>query len=49
MSGFILRVFALTALSEARTRSVGRAIALYRALAGGWPARLPAREAVTAH
>jgi outer membrane protein TolC len=33
------------ALAEARTRSVGRAIALYRALAGGWPAR----EAVTAH
>lgn len=43
------RLQAEDALAEARTRSVGRAIALYRALAGGWPARLPAREAVAAH
>jgi outer membrane protein, multidrug efflux system len=43
------RLQAEDALAEARTRSVGRAIALYRVLAGGWPARLPAREAVAAH
>ncbi|WP_223115480.1 efflux transporter outer membrane subunit [Luteimonas suaedae] len=34
------------ALADARTRSVTGAVALYRALAGGWPQRLPARERV---
>ncbi|MDH5821842.1 efflux transporter outer membrane subunit [Luteimonas sp. RD2P54] len=40
------RLQAEDALAEARTRSVTGAVALYRALAGGWPQRLPAREQV---
>ncbi|NZA26196.1 efflux transporter outer membrane subunit [Luteimonas sp. SJ-92] len=40
------RLQAEDALAEARTRSVAGAAALYRALAGGWPQRLPARERV---
>jgi outer membrane protein, multidrug efflux system len=31
------------AFAEGRTRSVAGAVSLYRALAGGWPQRLPAR------
>ena len=34
------------AFADARTRSVDGAVALYQALAGGWPARLPQREPV---
>lgn len=34
------------ALADARTRSVVSAVAVYRALAGGWPQRLPQRERV---
>ncbi len=34
------------AFADARTRSVSGAVQLYRALAGGWPQRLPARERV---
>ncbi len=40
------RLQAEDALADVRTRSVGGAVAVYRALAGGWPSRLPAREAV---
>jgi NodT family efflux transporter outer membrane factor (OMF) lipoprotein len=32
------------AFADARTRSVAGAVALYAAMAGGWPARLPRRE-----
>ncbi|WP_205756927.1 efflux transporter outer membrane subunit [Solilutibacter silvestris] len=32
------------AFADARTRSVGSAIALYKALAGGWPERMPERK-----
>jgi NodT family efflux transporter outer membrane factor (OMF) lipoprotein len=32
------------AFADGRTRSVTGAVALYRALAGGWPSRLPMRE-----
>lgn len=35
------------AFADARTRSVGSAVALYKAMAGGWPAQLP-REQVAA-
>ncbi|HEX7384227.1 MAG TPA: TolC family protein, partial [Burkholderiaceae bacterium] len=34
------------ALAQARTRSLQGMVALYRALAGGWPERLPERQAV---
>ncbi|MEZ0472879.1 efflux transporter outer membrane subunit [Luteimonas salinilitoris] len=40
------RLQAQDALVDARTRSVTGAVALYRALAGGWPQRLPTREQV---
>ena len=36
------------AFADARTRSVGSAIALYKALAGGWPERLPERRKLAA-
>ncbi|MBS0200318.1 MAG: efflux transporter outer membrane subunit [Proteobacteria bacterium] len=36
------------AFADARTRSVGSAIALYKALAGGWPDRLPERRKLAA-
>ncbi len=34
------------AFADARTRSVGSAVALYKAMAGGWPTRLPLRGQV---
>ena len=34
------------AFADARTRSVNGAVALYTAMAGGWPARVPSREGV---
>jgi len=34
------------AFAQGRTRSVASAVALYRALAGGWPQRLPERERI---
>ncbi len=34
------------AFADARTRSVTGAIAVYKAMAGGWPTRVPLREAV---
>lgn len=34
------------AFADARTRTVTGAVALYKALAGGWPQRVPAREDV---
>jgi NodT family efflux transporter outer membrane factor (OMF) lipoprotein len=39
------------AFAQSRTRSLGGLIQLYRAMAGGWPSRLPLRENVagTAH
>lgn len=40
------RLQAQDALAVARTQSVTSAIAVYRALAGGWPTRLPDRKAV---
>lgn len=40
------RLQAEDALADVRTRSVGGAVGVYRALAGGWPSRLPARETV---
>ncbi|MGH8076844.1 MAG: efflux transporter outer membrane subunit [Lysobacter sp.] len=36
------------AFADARTRSVTGAIAVYKAMAGGWPTRVPLREAVSA-
>ncbi|MBS0217397.1 MAG: efflux transporter outer membrane subunit [Proteobacteria bacterium] len=36
------------AFADARTRSVGSAIALYKALAGGWPDHLPERRKLAA-
>jgi len=35
------------AFADGRTRSVSSAVALYKAMAGGWPTRLPRREAVS--
>lgn len=40
------RLQAEDARADARTRSVLGAVGLYRALAGGWPARTPLREGV---
>lgn len=40
------RLQAQDAFADGRTRSVTGAVALYRALAGGWPQRLPARKAL---
>lgn len=37
------------AFAEARTRSVGSAVALYKALAGGWPELAPDRERLAGH
>lgn len=34
------------AFAEGRTRSVASAVALYKALAGGWPQRVPERERI---
>lgn len=34
------------AFADGRTRSVASAVALYKALAGGWPQRLPERERI---
>lgn len=34
------------AFADARTRSITGAVALYKALAGGWPTRVPQREGV---
>jgi len=34
------------AFADARTRSVNSAVALYKALAGGWPERMPERRKV---
>jgi NodT family efflux transporter outer membrane factor (OMF) lipoprotein len=34
------------AFAAARTRSATSVVALYRAMAGGWPARMPLREAI---
>lgn len=37
------RLQAQDAFADARTRSVTAAVGVYRALAGGWPDRVPAR------
>lgn len=42
------RLQAEDALADARTRSAVAAVGLYRALAGGWPARVPVRQGVAA-
>ncbi len=42
------RLQAEDAFADARTRSVTSAVALYKALAGGWPTRQPARERIAA-
>jgi outer membrane protein TolC len=34
------------AFADARTRSAVSVVALYRALAGGWPGRMPMREKI---
>jgi outer membrane protein TolC len=34
------------AFADGRTRSVNSAVALYKALAGGWPERMPERKKV---
>ena len=36
------------AFADGRTRSVASAVALYKALAGGWPERMPTREKIAA-
>ncbi len=41
------RLQAQDAFADARTRSVTGAVQLYRALAGGWPQRLPQREPIS--
>lgn len=38
------RLQAQDAFADGRTRSVNSAVALYKALAGGWPERMPARR-----
>jgi len=35
------------AFAAARTRTAASVVALYRAMAGGWPTRMPAREAIS--
>jgi NodT family efflux transporter outer membrane factor (OMF) lipoprotein len=40
------RLQAQDAFADARTRSVNGAVALYAALAGGWPQRMPEREGI---
>jgi multidrug efflux system outer membrane protein len=40
------RLQAQDAFADARTRSVVGAVALYRAMAGGWPLRPPVREGI---
>ena len=35
------------AFAAARTRSATSVVALYRAMAGGWPTRMPVREAIS--
>ena len=42
------RLQAEDAFAAARTRSIGSAVALYKAMAGGWPAQLPRREGIAA-
>jgi len=42
------RLTAEEAFADARTRSASSAVALYKALAGGWPTRVPLREDVAA-
>ena len=42
------RLTAEEAFADARTRSASSAVALYKALAGGWPTRVPVREDVAA-
>lgn len=42
------QLLAQDALAEARTRTMLSAVALYKALAGGWPSSLPEREALAA-
>lgn len=42
------RLQAQDALADARTRAVNGAVGLYKAMAGGWPARVPHREDVAA-
>ena len=34
------------AFADARTRSAVSVVALYRAMAGGWPGRMPMREKI---
>ncbi|MEZ5521120.1 MAG: efflux transporter outer membrane subunit [Dokdonella sp.] len=43
------RLQAQDALAVARTQSVTSAIALYRALAGGWPGQVPQRKSIAAN
>jgi outer membrane protein TolC len=40
------RLEAEDALAQARTRSATSVVALYRAMAGGWPSRVPERVGV---
>jgi len=40
------RLAAQDAFADARTRSIGGAVALYQAIAGGWPERAPGRERI---
>ena len=40
------RLQAEDAFADARTRSATSLVALYKAMAGGWPQRLPQRQAV---
>jgi NodT family efflux transporter outer membrane factor (OMF) lipoprotein len=42
------RLQAEDAFAAARTRSVSSAVALYKAMAGGWPLQLPQREGIAA-
>jgi len=40
------RLQAQDAFADARTRSINGAVALYQALAGGWPQHVPQREGI---
>ena len=40
------RMQAQDALADVRTRAAIAAIAVYKAMAGGWPSRIPVREDV---
>jgi multidrug efflux system outer membrane protein len=41
-----LQLLSQEALADVRTRSATSVVALYKAMAGGWPSRVPLHESV---